>query len=129
MLLTQFLNFNTDLLKSLSLYDRSTNNTKHKPEAVARRYSFKKVFLKSSQNSWENTCVGVFNKVAGRKLFLQRRCFYEFCQVFKSTFFIEHLQWLLLIRTTKQTKSPRRNQIRYSCVEEYYKIVYKKTDK
>ena len=38
----------------------------HDTEAVARRYSVKKVFLETWQNSQENTCARVFfNKVAG----------------------------------------------------------------
>ena len=37
-----------------------------KPEAFVQRFSVKKVFLKISQNSQENTCARVFfNKVAG----------------------------------------------------------------
>ena len=54
-------------------------------EAVARRCSVKKVFLKISQNSQENkkeTLAQVFS------------C--EFCEIFKNAFFIEHLRWLLL---------------------------------
>ena len=53
-----------------------TNGTR---KAVIRRCSSKKVFLKISQISQQNVCVGVF-----------------FNQVFKNSFFIEYLQWLPL---------------------------------
>ena len=41
------------------------------PEAVVRRYSVKKGFLKSSQNSQENTCVRAYitKEVSGTGLF------------------------------------------------------------
>ena len=61
-------------------------------EAAARTCSVKKVFLKISQNTQKNTfCQSLFlNKVAGLMFS------YEFCKIFKSTFFTEHLRWLLL---------------------------------
>ena len=46
----------------------------HQPEAVFQRCSVKKVFLKVSQNLHKTTC--------------------EFCDIFKNTFFTEHLWWL-----------------------------------
>ena len=54
----------------------------------------KKVLLKISQISQENICVGVsFNKVAGLKKRLQQRCFpVKFCEIFKNTYFEEHLR-------------------------------------
>ena len=55
----------------------STSEMQQKPkydsEAVSRSWSIKKMFLKISQNSKENTCVGVvFNKVAGHNPFFYR---------------------------------------------------------
>ena len=76
-------------------------------EAVALRCSVKRLFLKISQNSQENTCVRVsfliklqawglinFNK----KKTLAQVFFCEFCKISKNTFLIEqeHLRWLLL---------------------------------
>ena len=57
-------------------------------EAVARRCSVKKMFLKISQNSQESTCVGVawacnFIKKETPTLVLS----FEFCEIFKNTFF------------------------------------------
>ena len=66
---------------------------------------FKKVFLKISQNSLENTCTRVsfliklqtqaWNFIKKDTLAQVFPC--EFCEIFKSTFFIEHLRWVLLI--------------------------------
>ena len=64
-----------------------------------QRCFVKKVFLKISQNSPENACVRVYflNKVAGcKKETLAQVLCLEFCRIFRDTFFIEHLQWLLL---------------------------------
>ena len=75
------------------------------PEPVAQRCSVKKVFLKTSQNSQEDTCVGVpflikfqapqalnfIKKETPAQLF-----FCEFCEILKNTFFTEPLRWLLL---------------------------------
>ena len=67
--------------------------------------SVKKVFLKNSQNSQENTCTRIsFNKVAGlrpanvlQRLF--RRCFpINFVKFFRTPFLKKHLWWLLLKR-------------------------------
>ena len=64
---------------------------------------FKIGVLKISQYSQKSTCVGVLNKVAGLqacsfiKKRLQHKCFFvNIAKIFKSTFFIEHLRWLLL---------------------------------
>ena len=70
---------------------------KPKPEAVARWCSVKKCFT-ILQNSQKNTCVRVsffYQKKTPTKEF---SC--EFCQIFKNTLprFIEHLQWLLLLK-------------------------------
>ena len=61
-------------------------------EAAARRSCSKMVFLKISQYSQENTCVGVsFNKVAGRKK-LQHRCFLvNVVKFLRTPYFNEHL--------------------------------------
>ena len=65
-------------------------------KSVARMCSVKKLFSKNLQNSHENTCVGVsFLKVFNlSKKKLRHRYFEscEFCEIFKNTFFIEHLR-------------------------------------
>ena len=63
------------------------------PEVVVRRCSVKKVFLKPSQNSQENTCA--------------RASFINFCEIFKNIFFIKHLRWLLLSLFTVTNSSHR----------------------
>ena len=73
-------------------------------EAVAQRCSVKKVFLKISQNSQENTCARVcfLTKLQawGLHLYCAQTCNFinkytlaqvfscEFCEIFKSTFFL-----------------------------------------
>ena len=69
-------------------------------EAVVQRCSVKKVFLKISQNSQESTCARVSflikMQLAPATLFKKETlaqvipC--EFCQIFKSIFFTEHLR-------------------------------------
>ena len=54
-------------------------------EAVVRRCSIKKLFIKISQNSQENTCARVF-------FFLK----VNFAKFLRTPIFIEHLWWLLL---------------------------------
>ena len=90
----------------------SANFTQYygKAEAVARRGSVKRVFLKISQNSQEYTCVWVFfNKVTclrpttllkketPTKLFSG-----EFSELFKNTYFVEHLRTAAPGRLQKQ---------------------------
>ena len=59
-------------------------------EAVVRRCSIKKVFLKLSQNSQENACARVSFSI---KLHAEAQVLsYEFCEIFKNICFIEHLQ-------------------------------------
>ena len=78
-------------------------------KAVVQSCFVKKVFLEFSQNSQEKTCARVFfNKVAELKpapLLKKRlwhRCFpVNFVKYLRTSFFIEHLWWLLL--KTKQT--------------------------
>ena len=66
------------------------------PEVVVRRCSVKKLFLKISQNSQENTCVraSFFNKVASlrpatllKKETLEHVFSCKFCEIFKNTIF------------------------------------------
>ena len=77
-------------------------------EAVAQVCSVKKVLL-DIEFTGKQLCQSLFfNKVAGlqaldlrpatiSKKRLRRRLFpCEFCEIFKNTFFIEHLRWLLL---------------------------------
>ena len=72
-------------------------------EAVAQRCSVKKVFLKISQNSQENTCARVYFltklQTWGLHLYCAQACNFikkytlaqvfscEFCEIFKNTFF------------------------------------------
>ena len=52
------------------------------------------MFLEILQVSQENTCVlvtSLFNKETSTQMF-----FCETCEIFRTTFFIEHLWWLLL---------------------------------
>ena len=69
-----------------------------KSEVVVQRCSVKKVFLKISQNSQENTCASLFlNKVAGatgnfiKKETLAQMFSCEFCEIFKNICFTENL--------------------------------------
>ena len=78
--------------------------TSEKIEAVVQRCSVKKLFLKISQNSQENTCARVFfSKVVGLrpaillKMRLWNRCLpVNFAKFLRTPIFIEHLRWLLL---------------------------------
>ena len=58
----------------------------------SRSFSVQEAFLKISQNSQENTCDRVFIK----KEALAQVFSCESRGIFKNTFFIEHLGWLLL---------------------------------
>ena len=68
------------------------------PEAATRGFLLKKVLLKISQNSQENTCVGVFyNKVldlrpAAQKETLAQVFSCEFYEIFKNIFLTDQLQ-------------------------------------
>ena len=63
------------------------------PEAVAQICSVKNVFLEILQNSQESTCARVSVLIK----FFKKEVFYsEFCEISKSTFFIERFRWLLL---------------------------------
>ena len=52
------------------------------------------VFLKILKISQENTCARVF--FFKKEETLAQVFSYEFCEISKSTFFTEHLRWLLL---------------------------------
>ena len=72
-------------------------------EAVFRRCFVKKMFLKNPQNSQENTIARVsFLIVADVRpaTLLKKRLWHvfscEFSEIFKNTFFIQHLRWMLL---------------------------------
>ena len=79
-------------------------------EAVARRCSVKKVFLKISQYSQENTCARVSLLIklqadAKLKKRIQYRCFpVNFAKFLRTPSDIEHLWWLLLQRAINMTK-------------------------
>ena len=68
----------------------------HEPaEAVTQRCSAKKVFLEISQNSQDNTCARVcFLINLQETLSLVFSC--EFCEILRTSFFTEHIRWLLL---------------------------------
>ena len=84
--------------------EKLKNSANQEWVAVAQRCSVKKIFLKTSQNSQENTCarVSFFIKFQAsacnfiKKETLVQVFFCEFCEIFKNTFFIKHLRWLLL---------------------------------
>ena len=73
-------------------------------EAVVRRYFAKKVTLKVLQNSQENTCTGVSFLIKLQALCKLETCnfikkefpvhvfFCKFCEIFKSTYFVEILR-------------------------------------
>ena len=109
-----------------------------KTEAVAQRCSVKRVFLKISQNSQENTCatfsfVIKFQAEAynfNKKDTLEQVFSSEFCEISKNAFFIEHLRWLLLKRevfplfigNTREKKSF--NYLKYSSEESSERISF-----
>ena len=75
------------------------------PEAVVRRCSVKKMFLKISQNFQENICarVSFLIKLRGLraatllKKKLWHKCFpMNFAKYLRTPFFTEHFRWLLL---------------------------------
>ena len=72
-------------------------------ETVAQRCSVKKVFLKISQNSQENTCtrVSFLIKLQRPTTSLKQRLWHRsfpvnFAKFLRTPIFIEHLWWLLL---------------------------------
>ena len=68
----------------------------HDPEAVVQRCSVKQVFLEISQISQENICcqTQACNFIKKETLAQVFSC--EIREIYKNTFFIEHLWWLLL---------------------------------
>ena len=83
-------------------------------EAVVRRCSVKKVFLKTSQNSQENTCARVsflikrltheaWNFIKKETLAQVFTC--EFSEISKNTFFTEQFRWLLLYHTSSMVRT------------------------
>ena len=81
-------------------------------KAVVRKCSVKKVLLKISQNPHENTCARVSFLIKLQALDFQLylkigsgTCvFLWILGIFKNTFFIEYLLWLLLAAGTKRLK-------------------------
>ena len=69
----------------------------HRMEAVVGSCSIKKVFLKISQNSQENTCARVSLLIKLQAWGLHRCLPVNFAKFSRTHFFIEHLRWLLLI--------------------------------
>ena len=76
-------------------------STLRNPKTVVRRCTVKKVFLKISQNSQENTCAWIFffnrlktltacNFIKKETLAQMLSC--ESCEIFKKTYFAEHLR-------------------------------------
>ena len=62
-------------------------------ETVVCRCSTKKLFLKTLQNPYENTCVFLIVRLeAGNFIRLQHRYLCEFCKIFQNAFFAEDLQ-------------------------------------
>ena len=53
-----------------------------------------------------------FNKVAGLKETLAQLFSYEFCEIFKNSFFIEHLQNIASMNTCQQSK--KKNDVSHS---------------
>ena len=75
-------------------------NNMEEPEAVARRCSVKKVFLKISQNSQPVSFLIKLRPATLLKKRLQHRCLLvSFVKFLRTPFFIEHLRWLLLKST------------------------------
>ena len=70
-------------------------------EAIAKRCSIKKVFLKILQNLQENnrTRVTFLIKLQAKKETLAQVFSCEFCNIFKSTFFTEHLRTTASVTT------------------------------
>ena len=84
-----------------------------KKHSNAKRCPVKKVILEIWQNSQENTCarISFLIKLRAVPSTSSKRdsgtggFFCEFCEIFKNTFFIEQLQWLLLYH--QQNIKPR----------------------
>ena len=91
------------------------------PSNLRRRFSFKKVFLKISQNSGKHLCL-FSNKVAGLRT--PTKVFsYEFCNTFKNTFlcrtppvaaFDSHLSELYVERHLQNSRKNTNNEVQFS---------------
>ena len=66
---------------------------KYNKKQMSRGIFFKKVSLKMSQNSQENTCVrpSNFKFISNETPKQVFPC--KFCKIFKNTFFTENLRW------------------------------------
>ena len=69
-------------------------------EAVTRRCSVKKVFLKILQNSQKSICLRASFLIEASSSFIKIEALtpafsYKFCKIFKNIFFMEHHLWLL----------------------------------
>ena len=89
----------------MTLWESAVRTRYLTTEAVVRRCSVKKVFLKISQNSKENTGARVSFLIklqtSGLQLYHKKKTLAlvfscEFCEVFKNALFIEHFLWLFL---------------------------------
>ena len=89
----------------ISIYEKNLSKSEtylENSEAVARRCSVKKVFLKISESSLESTCarVSFLIKLWPATLLIKKlwhRCFLvNFAKFFGTLLFLEHLWWLLL---------------------------------
>ena len=78
--------FNFPYFEWLGAYFPLKNTGSH------QRCSIKKVLLKILQNSQENICA----RVCFLRKLQASGVFCEFCEIFKNTYFTEHLWWLLL---------------------------------
>ena len=82
-------------------------------EVVVQRCSVKKVFLKILQSFLIITLFLIFFFIKRESLAQMFSC--EFCEMFKSTFFIEQLCWLLLARAEWRAGgscSPQKKEIK-----------------
>ena len=70
-------------------------------KAVIRRCFLKEACLKIHRKT--PALESLFNKVAGLQLYKKATpthlFFYGYCEIFKNSFFIEHLWWLFLVKT------------------------------
>ena len=92
------LSFLRDKVKvpSLNNYEKDFATLLLFKEAVFQRCSEEKGVLKNSQNLQENSCAKVsVLKLQAKKETRAQVSSCEFCEIFKNTFFIEHLWWLL----------------------------------
>ena len=83
-------------------------------EPAAQRCSVKKVFLKVSQNSQENTCarVSFLTKMQVSAKRLWHRYFpVNFVKILRTRFLTEHLRWLLLLNEVMEKVNKQRLQI------------------